>query len=65
MHRNASTAAFSGLPTLGEGKVAHVDAAGVRYTYRAAGNWWADENDNPKQRIDQIGVLVDARPIPA
>jgi len=24
-----------------------------------------DENDNPKQRIDQIGVLVDARPIPA
>jgi len=51
LHRNASTAAFSGLPALGEGKVAHVDAAGVRYTYRAAGNWWATRTTTPSSAL--------------
>jgi sortase A len=27
----------------------------------AAGNFWADQFDNPEHRIDKIGVLVDAR----
>jgi sortase A len=33
-HRTSSTAAFRHLPDLAEGEVAHVDAGGVRYTYR-------------------------------
>lgn len=28
----------------------------------AAGNYWADEFDNPEHRIDKIGVLVETRP---
>lgn len=28
----------------------------------AAGNYWADEFDNPEHRIDKIGVLVATRP---
>lgn len=28
----------------------------------AAGNYWADEFDNPEHRIDKIGVLVASRP---
>lgn len=28
----------------------------------AAGNYWADEFDNPEHRIDKIGVLVTTRP---
>jgi sortase A len=28
----------------------------------AAGNYWADEHDNPEHRIDTIGVLVTTRP---
>jgi sortase A len=24
----------------------------------AAGNWWADEFDNPEHRVDKVGVLV-------
>ena len=28
----------------------------------AAGNYWADEHDNPEHRIDKIGVLVATRP---
>ena len=28
----------------------------------AAGNYWADEFDNPEHRIDKIGVLVRSRP---
>ena len=28
----------------------------------AAGNFWADEFDNPEHRIDKIGVLTDVRP---
>jgi sortase A len=31
----------------------------------AAGNHWADEFDNPEHRIDKIGVLVAAAPVPA
>ncbi|HEY6741373.1 MAG TPA: class E sortase [Lapillicoccus sp.] len=33
-HRTSSTAAFRHLPDLRAGDVAHVDAGGVRYTYR-------------------------------
>ncbi|UUZ57887.1 class E sortase [Nocardioides sp. B-3] len=29
----------------------------------AAGNFWADEFDNPEHRIDKIGVLVSSRPV--
>lgn len=29
----------------------------------AAGNYWADEFDNPEHRIDKIGVLVTSRPV--
>jgi sortase A len=29
----------------------------------AAGNYWADEFDNPEHRIDKIGVLVASRPV--
>ena len=28
----------------------------------AAGNFWADEFDNPEHRIDKIGVLTAVRP---
>ena len=28
----------------------------------AAGNFWADEFDNPEHRIDKIGVLTATRP---
>ena len=28
----------------------------------AAGNYWADQHDNPEHRIDKIGVLVATRP---
>ena len=28
----------------------------------AAGNYWADELDNPEHRIDKIGVLERVRP---
>ena len=109
-HRNSSTAAFFRLPVLAAGDVVHLDAAGVRYTYRvtatretsfrsaaslaeqraavpgrpgvpateamitlstcatqedhAAGNHWADENENPEHRIDKIGVLVETAPAP-
>ena len=28
----------------------------------AAGNYWADEFDNPEHRIDKVGVLVEVRP---
>ena len=31
----------------------------------AAGNYWADELDNPEHRIDKIGVLVSAAPMDA
>jgi sortase A len=31
---------------------------------RAAGNRWADENDNPEHRVDKIGVLVQTSPAP-
>lgn len=29
----------------------------------AAGNYWADEFDNPEHRIEKIGVLVASRPV--
>ena len=31
----------------------------------AAGNYWADQFDNPEHRIDKIGVLLASRPVTA
>ena len=110
-HRTTRPAPFHDLPALVDGDLAHVDAGGVRYTYRvsatrktsfrsptslaeqraavpgrpgvaptqamitlstcltlednAAGNFWADQYDNPEHRVDKIGVLVETAPAPA